>query len=385
MRRVVIIQEYVPQYRYPFFERLIALGLENSIEIQVAAGQPNQKQNRRGDSVDASFIVPIRQREYRIGKRRVVIRNTRPATKSADVIIMEQARRNLDAYRLLLRPWGRKMICLWGHGKDYVMGPSWLSRALLSRLTNASDWFFAYTDGSRDAVVRGGFPAEKVTVVRNSTDTSELQEQLLRVSQEEVLEFRKAHDIKSSTAIFIGGLDESKRLPFLFEAGRRAYDRDRDFRMIVIGSGIERDYVERRAREEPWLNYLGPRFGKEKALAIAASDIISMPGRVGLVAVDSFAAALPIVTTEWPWHGPEFEYLVDGETCKIAGDNEDSYADAMLDLLRDKRRLALMKDSCRKSMEEYSIDGMASRFFSGIKMALACQNGTSQTGMFSRT
>jgi len=373
MQTVVILQEYVPQYRIPFFERLIALGAANSVQITVAAGQPNNKQKERQDSVAASFVSPICQREYRLGKHRIVIRKTRPVVDSADLIIMEQARRNLDAYRLLLAPKRGRKICLWGHGKDFVLSPSRFERALLTRLTNASDWFFAYTESSRDAVVRAGFPAAQTTVVRNSTDTRKLQEQLLRISEEEIAEFRTEYNLTNSTAVFIGGLDESKRLPFLFEAGRRAYAKDANFRLIVIGSGPQKDYVERLANEEPWLRYLGPRFGEEKALAIASSAVMAMPGRVGLVAVDSFAAARPIVTTAWPWHGPEFEYLVDGSTCLITADNEEAYADALVALLQDARRLTEMKEACRNSRLEYSIDGMATRFFEGIQRALASQ------------
>lgn len=374
MQTVVILQEYVPQYRVPFFERLIALGDANSIEIKVAAGQANDKQDKRQDGVVASFVTPIRQREFRFGKRRIVIRETRPVIQSADLIIMEQARRNIDAYRLLLWPWRSQKICLWGHGRDFVASPSRLSRALLSRLTNAADWFFAYTDGSREAVVEAGFPASHTTVVRNSIDTRELQDQLLEISQEEIAEFREEYELTDSTAIFIGGLDESKRLPFLLESGQQAYGKDGDFRLIVIGSGPQKDYVENFADGAPWLTYLGAQFGRNKAVAIASSAVICMPGRVGLVAVDSFAAARPIVTTAWPWHGPEFDYLTDGRTSVVAADNEKAYAEALVALLQDKKRLLAMQNSCRDLQADYSIDAMASRFFEGIQMALSTRN-----------
>jgi glycosyltransferase involved in cell wall biosynthesis len=374
MQTVVILQEYVPQYRVPFFERLIALGDANSIKIKVAAGQANDKQDKRQDGVVASFVTPIRQREFRLGKRRIVIRETRPVIQCAELIIMEQARRNLDAYQLLLSPWRNQKICLWGHGRDYVASPSRLRRILLTRLTNAADWFFAYTEGSREAVVGAGFPASHTTVVRNSIDTRELQDQLLEISQEEIAEFREEYGLTGSTAIFIGGLDESKRLPFLFEAGKQAYEKDADFRLIVIGSGPHKDYVENLAHDAPWLTYLGSQFGRNKALAIASSAVICMPGRVGLVAVDSFAAARPIVTTTWPWHGPEFDYLTDGQTSVVAADNEEAYAEALVSLLQDKTRLLAMQNSCRDSQADYSVDAMASRFFEGLQRELSTRD-----------
>lgn len=371
MKTVVILQEYVPQYRNAFFERLITLGAEDSIHIKVAAGRPNASQNMRQDQVDAAFVLPIKQREFRVGSYRFVLRNTRPATRDADLIVMEQARRNIDAYALLFSPWRRRKICLWGHGRDFVRRPSRLSRALMARLTTAADWFFAYTEGSRAAVVAAGFPADKTTVVNNSIDTDELQKQMADISSEEIAAFRRKYDLTTSTALFMGGLDESKRLPFLLEAGRRAHRKDADFRLVVIGSGDQKAYVESTASKEPWLTYLGPRFGKQKALAIASSAILAMPGRVGLIAVDSFAAGRPIVTTTWPWHGPEFEYLIDGRTSLMSVDDEEAYANAVVALLNDKERLTAMQQWCRDSMAEYSIDAMASRFFRGIQMALA--------------
>jgi hypothetical protein len=44
------------------------------------------------------------------------------------------------------------------------------------------------------------------------------------------------------------------------------------------------------------------------------SSAIWMPGRVGLVAVDALALGLPVLTTHFPFHAPELEYLVEGRS-----------------------------------------------------------------------
>lgn len=156
--RVVILQEYVPQYRVSFFRRLIELGKENGIDIQIAAGAANKEQNQRQDGSSAEFILPLSQLEIRIVKMRIVFRRVRPVIAEANLVIMEQARRNVDAYWLLLSPWQRRKICLWGHGRDFVTSPSWIRRRAMSRLTSAADWFFAYTEGSRESVISGATP-----------------------------------------------------------------------------------------------------------------------------------------------------------------------------------------------------------------------------------
>lgn len=368
---VVILQEYVPKYRVPFFYRLIELGAQNGVEIRVAAGGANKGQGKRQDGALAKFVIPISQKEIRIGNFRLVFRRVASIIDSADLVIMEQARRNIDAYWLLLSPWRRRKICLWGHGRDFVTTPSWFKRRAMARLTRAADWFFAYTEASRDSVVSIGYPHARVTVVQNSIDTTDLEEYVARVSSAQISDFRVENQLGTLNAIFVGGLDESKRLPFLFEACRNAYRMNDEFRLLVVGSGSLSGTVERLAESEPWLRYLGPLFGKEKALAMAAADVIYMPGRVGLVAVDSFAAGRPIVTTAWPWHGPEFEYLENGKTCLVSADDALSSADALLSLITDRQRLQLMQAACRSAGGRFTTEEMAARFFRGIQQALA--------------
>jgi glycosyltransferase involved in cell wall biosynthesis len=375
---VVILQEYVPQYRVPFFHRLIELGAQNGIEIRIAAGEANKGQNRRQDGALAEFVIPISQKEVRIGNFRLVFRRVRSIIDSADLVIMEQARRNIDAYWLLLSPWQRRKICLWGHGRDFVTSPSWFKRQAMARLTRAADWFFAYTEASRDSVVSIGYPTARVTVVQNSIDTSDLEEYLAHVSPAQLTDFRVENQLGTLNAIFVGGLDESKRLPFLIEACRNAYRMDDEFRLLVVGSGSLSGTVRKLAESDPWLRYLGPLFGQEKALAMAAADVIFMPGRVGLVAVDSFAAGRPIVTTAWPWHGPEFEYLEDGKTCVVSADDELSSANALMSLITDRQRLQLMQAACRSASGRFTTEEMAARFFRGIQQALA--SGTAENG-----
>lgn len=370
-KTVVILQEYVPQYRVPFFEQLIKTASEHGVRIRVAAGAPHHKQNLRQDRQSANFIQEIRQREFAIAGTRLVLRDVAPAIRSADLVIMEQARRNIDAYWLLMRPRRQQKICLWGHGRDFVTTPSWLKERVMKHLTRAADWFFAYTEGGRDAVVAAGYPIAKTTVVQNSIDTTDLQKNISEITSAQISEFRELHGLHTSTAIFIGGLDESKRLPFLFEACRMAYEANNSFRLIVAGSGQLSSYVENVAGTAPWLRYLGPLFAQDKALAVAASDFMCMPGRVGLIAVDSFAAGRPIVTTEWPWHGPEFEYLTHQKTCLVTEDDTHSYAQAIGKLLDNPLELERMQAACRNARSTYSIEQMAARFFDGIRAALA--------------
>ena len=57
---------------------------------------------------------------------------------------------------------------------------------------------------------------------------------------------------------------------------------------------------------------MGQKFGRE-GLALRMADIFVIPARTGLAILDSFAAGLPLFTTDIAIHGPEAEtYLIDG-------------------------------------------------------------------------
>jgi glycosyltransferase involved in cell wall biosynthesis len=372
MSRVVILQEYVPQYRVPFFELLRDKGLECGIDIRVASGDAGSSLANRNDASSLSFGIPIQQVERQIAGRRVVVRRISHAIAGADLVILEQARRNVDAYRLLpSRRRNGPLVALWGHGKDFTRPTTLLDRRLSRWLTSKADWFFAYTAAGMNYVVADGFSSYKTTVVQNSIDSSALQESIERVTQFELERFAATHDLRGKTALFIGALDESKRLGFLRDAAIDAHRQEPNFRLLLAGDGGMRPQVEEWAGAFSWMEYLGPLTGHEKAVALASSDVLSMPGRVGLVAVDSFAAGIPIVTTDWPWHAPEFEYLENGRNAIVTLDDSASYTEDLLRGLRDPDVLKVLRKAARSDCHKYSVETMSNNFIEGIRGALA--------------
>jgi hypothetical protein len=212
MPRVVILQEYIPNYRVAFFETLQAIALQEGIELIVACGRPRKAQAMRGDEATVAFVTHLRQREWVVLGRRLVLRRVKEAIVDADLVILEQARRNLDAYLLLgPRCLRHQPVALWGHGRDYTRPTKAFDRWVSRRLTSRADWFFAYTVGGVKAVVAEGYPRGHTTVVQNSIDTTSLRESVASVPLELVRSFSRTHDLRGKTALFLGALDESKR------------------------------------------------------------------------------------------------------------------------------------------------------------------------------
>ncbi|WP_309484205.1 glycosyltransferase family 4 protein [Streptomyces himalayensis] len=293
---------------------------------------------------------------------------------------MEQALQNLDTYPLLLRQQIARFaghappVAFWGHGRTYTKPVTRIESLAKDALTRRGAWFFAYTEGGAAHLTARGFPADRITVVRNSVDTTALAEDCERAEEAGTREhveaalLRKQFDlVPGRTALFLGGLDAPKRIPFLLESARQIAAELPGFRLLVAGDGADRLLVDDAASQpgSPVVA-LGRATGARTALLGAVSDVMLMPGRVGLCAVDSFALRTPVVTTDWPWHAPEFEYLTHGRNSLITPDSLDAYVGAVTALLNAPRRLHVLQAACRKDAAAYTVEEMARRFCDGL-------------------
>ncbi len=369
--RVDIVQEYVPNYRVPLFRAMKKIASSKGMDIRILAGEPQGTQAYRGDESRDVVDCFIRQKEIRALGKRINFRRTRRYTKQAALVIFEQARRNTDVYRALLTD--RRRTALWGHGYDHVNTSGRLSSRLLAFLTNRAVWFFGYTPASVEYVAMDGFPEERTTTLWNTTDTKELRDSLEGLNELELNEFRVAHDLRGQTALSMGGLDSSKRLNFLIAASDKVAADLPDFRLLIAGDGEQKAYVIQQAKSRPWMKLLGPIHGHERALALRSSSMLAIPGRVGLVAVDSLVANVPIVTTDWAFHAPERAYLNSSNSLTCI-DSIDDYSNGMRKLFQDQELSLRLRHGCQEDQKHFSIEHMAARFVDGIAAALTVRS-----------
>jgi glycosyltransferase involved in cell wall biosynthesis len=343
------------------------------LDVNIFHCDPPPEWAERGDSVRADYATLVRTRFIRLGGRSLIWKSLSALSpaKNYDLIVVEQAIRNLETYRLMLDPRTSGKVCTWGHGRSYVQQPSSVEERVKRWITNRSRWFFAYTSGGADAVISHGYPADRVSILQNTIDTRQLRRDLDEVSDRDVQQFARDHDLHGSTALFLGGLDSSKRLPFLLQACARLSEEDDNFRLLIAGDGSDRKLVEGASETMGFVQYLGRVGGREKALAMRSSEVIAMPGRVGLLAVDSLVAGLPIVTTNWPWHAPEFEYLVPDRNSIVSEDTIDEFVRSMQLVLSDPDRLESLVSECLRSAGDLGVDVMSAKFLDGLQRAVA--------------
>jgi glycosyltransferase involved in cell wall biosynthesis len=366
---VVIVQEAVPAYRRPFFGRLRERLAESGIALVVAAGELREEDVP--GPPDEPWLVRVPMSRGHAWARPTRLR-LGGILERADLVVAEQALRHIQTYGLLVRQaLGGTPVALWGHGRTIVKPVSALERWALQRMTNRAHWFFAYTEGGRGAVVHGGFPDYRVTVVQNATNTEELSAARCAVEDLEAAALRRDLDLPNrGVCLFVGTLVPAKRLDFLLAAAERIGARTTEFALVVAGDGPERDVVERAAKRNAWLRYVESVDTMQKARLASVSEVLLVPGRVGLVAVDSFATGTPIVTTRSPFHAPEFEYLVDGENAVVTDDDVAAYADDVESVLRNHESLEKLRRGCAVAARRYTQEAMVSNFTAGLLSAL---------------
>lgn len=370
LRRVIIVQPYVPRYRQPLFEALHARLADQGVDLRVLAGRPDREQAARNDAVHLPFQTDVRSLTLRIGDRSVRWKSVLWATRGADLVVCELASGALENHVLsLVRP---RRLAVWGHGYAAISRPNRLDAALEHRLMRRARRVFAYTARGRVEAAQAGARAERITVLQNTVDATELSDHIAKISDAEVQTYAKTHGLDTSyVCVSIGGLDSSKRLEFLLQAAATIAERLPQFRLAICGDGVDRDLVRAAARRFPWLTYLGRVDERDKALLARTGRLLLNPGRVGLLSVESFVMGLPIVTTRWDHHAPEAEYLEDGRTAVFAENTTEAFSEAVIELLTDEQRLSEMREACLRSADEFSMAQMVGRFADGIMAALS--------------
>ena len=377
--RVVVAYKSLPRYRVRFFESLRGRLAEQGVDLQLVYGDGSPRDDHRNEGADVDWGVSRRNRVLRFGRRELIWQPCLGEARRADLVVVEQASRLLVNYVLIgLQAVGPTRVAYWGHGENLQRhtasaSSEWLKR----RVSRLPHWWFAYTEGSKRRVTALGYPPERVTVVQNAQDTERLAVEVAALTAGARDGFRDAHGLgRGPIGLFLGSLTREKRIDFLIDACSRIAAARPDFRLLVAGDGDERARVLAAAERYRWIRYVGRlNTVRERALALAVSDVLLVPGLVGLVALDGFAAAVPLLTTAVDFHSPEIEYVRDGDNGVIAPDPHDAqaYAAASLDLLGGGRRRDRLVRGCREAAGRFTLAAMVERFAGGVMEALAAR------------
>ena len=374
-RKVAIIYQYIPQYRRRLYELLREKLISSGLELTVIYGQPDPDEAKKGDAAELLWGQRICNKYFNIGKWRMCWQPVLPLIRDADLVIVEMANKLLINYILLLQnAFGVKKVAFWGHGKNFQAKKEhrfseWVKRILSTKI----HWWFAYNSLSAEILRDLGYPSTRITVVQNAIDTSQLKNELDRLTSEDIERVRSEIGLSGKhVGLYVGGMYIDKKLKFLLDSLVCIREQIPDFEMIFIGSGPDAYLVQEMTHENSWIHFLGPKFDNEKVPYFALSKVFLMPGAIGLAILDCFALSVPIVTTKAQGHGPEIEYFQDGENGLMVDPPDDPqlYAQAVVGLFRNESARLNLVEGCRASSLKFSIDNMVENFANGIDMAL---------------
>jgi glycosyltransferase involved in cell wall biosynthesis len=369
-KRVVILQETFPRYRVELFAEIHRRAALQDIAVQLVHGRaPGSRGERLGEgSIDSALIVRNRYLPIPGARTPAVWQPALRTCLNADLVVIEQANRLLINYVLLVATqMGGPKVAFWGHGRNFQSSPNTIAERCKSRLARMPSWWFAYTPGVAAGLRAQGMLASRITVVGNTIDAVALSEAVDR--------FRtQAHVTpKVMRCLYLGGFYSFKRLDFLFHAADLIAAQLPTFQLYVAGAGEQRAIVERFVESRPWAFYCGSVDGEPRAELLASAQLLLIPGLVGLVVIDSFAAGVPLVTTADALHSPEIEYLENGVNGIVmppgAGPRE--YARTVIELLQDRQRWISLSMAARHSAQSHTVASAAQRFVDGISSALS--------------
>ena len=176
--------------------------------------------------------------------------------------------------------------------------------------------------------------------------------------------------------LFMGGLYPYKRPELLLEAAIEIREKCPDFELVIIGDGSSSQVVADAVEQYPWIHWLGAMYGDSRMGPASLASVQLMPGLVGLNIVDGFALRIPTVTIDDDGHGPEIDYLENGQNGIMLprSSTASEFALAVAELLSDENRLSTLQSGASLSGDRLSIEDMATRFADGIEEALAADS-----------
>ena len=375
MKTLGIVQERLWHYRVPFYEALRRRLREEGIEVVLVHGQPSRHEEGRDDSGHLGWAIEIKNRSWCMGESEFLWQPCLSHVSDCDLLVVQQENRMLVNYWLLFRKkFMKQKLAFWGHGKNcQASNPNGLKERWKRLFLKSPDWWFAYTDFSKDILLRAGFPADRITVVENAIDTTESIRIFDEITEEEINELRRQYYITKEmpVGIFCSRLYREKRIDFLLQCVAQVKERVSDFHFFVIGSGPDSSIVEEYARNHGnWFHYVGPKYSREKVKFFKLAQFQLMPGPVGLHIVDSFALLTPIITTDIDCHGPEIIYLENGINGIMSENKIDAYVGEIVRFIEDKTYQERLVKGCMQARKQYTIENMAENFARGVVAAM---------------
>jgi len=182
-----------------------------------------------------------------------------------------------------------------GNGSEVVIN-------MERRGAQMADLIITVSYAMQDELVQAGFPAEKIRVCYNGVDPEKYN--LERVSEEKVMEVKQRYGLGNDDlmTLFIGRLVWIKGVDKLIRAMPHVLEKVPNAKLVIVGLGDMRDYLERLVRNLNLQDVVKFRFEfipeEERIAHYAACDVAVYPSLYepfGIVTLEAMSMEKPVV------------------------------------------------------------------------------------------
>jgi len=244
----------------------------------------------------------------------------------------------------------------------------WWLRRMADKIYTAADHIVALSPGMKAGIIRAGVPAEKITMIPNSSDLD-----LFHPGVDGSTARQRLGLGERFAAIYFGAMGFANGLEYVIEAARILKERGKDNIVIVLcGGGGHRAGLEEAARDYELKNVVfgGLVTKNEIARIVAGCDVCLTIFRAAVEQTwspnkmfDALAAGKPVLVNVSGW----LRELVEQNDCGIylGPSRPEVLAEALAELADDPERCRQMGRNARD---------MAEREFSREKLAAVLEN-----------
>ena len=376
--RVALIAPVIPIYRVPLFANLATCK-----EIDITCfHSPGNRYGARSVGTD----LPIRNHYgptlYLPGRAAPVFQFlvTRVLMGGFDVVVCTQSINNGATLLLwLLRKLFGYRFIWWGIGFDPYrqVNPETLPTSGWSRfIVSCKDWLWRRSDanlvysaaGKRYSLARG-IPGERVFVLNNTLDVTKIRHEINTITQEELETTRETWGLAKTDFVFlfVGRFHPRKEVPFLVTAFSRVIQKLPQAQLILVGTGVHQETVKKRVESlhltEKVILPGAVYDSRSLSRLFLISDLITLPGQVGLTVVHAFIHGKPVLTKKSRSFSPELDYLVDGVNGRLLPtETVEAYAEEMLRLAQERAQLAALSQRAWQTAAALTMENMAESF-----------------------
>lgn len=272
-------------------------------------------------------------------------------------------------------------LIFWGHMYDRSKGFNPRKRLLDKYrlwLWQRADSLITYTHAEKQLLVDHKIQPEKVFVAFNTVDTNsflKVRGQLEGIGKSKLkdsLNFKHEFNLT-----FIGRMYEEKKPELLLELLTSLKEKGLENVAIhYVGDGDMNSSLKTRARElglDSNVFFHGPIYDEvETGKILFCSDLMIMPGCVGLSVNHAFCFNCPVVTFKevngMPAHGPEIEYVIDAKTgFQVSHHSVESLTEVVIGYLKSPELRQCMQMEIKNFIEkECSVEKMAAGVLEAI-------------------